>query len=218
MGSPRKDASSPGRTVDADGVVRIDHPRSRARILAGAGLVVVVAAVAWLFVSVRGERGSKRPSVGPTAGAAAAPGRVPIRFAAPSGGAATDGASDTDHEGAAEREVYLNQIDRTGLPREGIHAFNQPGTKPIKGGILVPDGYQLPPGYMRHYQTTDDGEPVAPILVFHPDYHPVDASGQPIPLPEDRVVPPELAPPGMPLQALEPPPVRRDFEQTSAPR
>jgi hypothetical protein len=43
------------------------------------------------------------------------------------------------------------------------------------------------------------------ILMFHPDHAPVDANGQPIAMPKDRVVPPELAPPGMPLQELEVP-------------
>ena len=88
----------------------------------------------------------------------------------------------------------------------GIAAFPPPGTKPIKAGIIVPDGYQLPPGYVRHVQTTDDGEELPPILMFHPDFQPRDASGQPVPVPPDRVVPPELAPPGMPIQLLTPPP------------
>jgi hypothetical protein len=41
--------------------------------------------------------------------------------------------------------------------------------------------------------------------MFHPDYHPVDERGVPIPLPADRVVPPEMAPPAMPIQMLEVP-------------
>jgi hypothetical protein len=67
---------------------------------------------------------------------------------------------------------------------------------------MVPDDYELPPGYVRHYQTTDDGERLPPILMFHPDFQPVDDRGRPIPLPADRVVPPELAPPGMPRDVL----------------
>jgi hypothetical protein len=114
-------------------------------------------------------------------------------------------------------EVYLNQIDPGPGERTGIHLFPRPGTKPIKGGLVVPDGFELPPGYMRHYQATDDGERVPAILVFHPDYQLVDPSGKPVPLPPGRVVPPELAPPGMPIQTIEAPPVRRDFDETSAP-
>lgn len=85
----------------------------------------------------------------------------------------------------------------------GIALFPPPGTDPPKIGILVPEGFELPPGYVRHYQSTDDGEPLAAILMFHPDYVLRDANGQPLPLPEDRVVPPELAPPGMPIRILE---------------
>ncbi len=84
----------------------------------------------------------------------------------------------------------------------GIQLY-KPGTKPLKRGIVVPEGFELPPGYMRHYQSTDNGEPVAAILMFHPDYKPTDESGQPIPLPENRVVPEELAPPGMPIELLK---------------
>lgn len=84
----------------------------------------------------------------------------------------------------------------------GIKAFPPPGTKPIKAGIIVPDGYVLPAGYVRHIQTTDDGEELPPILMFHPDYQPLDAQGRPLPLPPDRVVPPEMAPAGMPVKLL----------------
>jgi hypothetical protein len=93
----------------------------------------------------------------------------------------------------------------TGAPGEGIAVFPPPGTKPIKQGILVPDDFELPPGYVRHYQATDDGQRVPAILMFHPDYHPVDAHGVPIPLPENRVVPPDMAPPGMPIEMLQVP-------------
>jgi len=89
----------------------------------------------------------------------------------------------------------------------GIGVFPPPGTKPIKQGIVVPEGFELPPGYVRHYQATDDGKMLPAILMFHPDYQPMDARGNPIPVPENRVVPPELAPPGMPVQMLDVPEV-----------
>ena len=88
----------------------------------------------------------------------------------------------------------------TGAPGEGIAVFPPPGTKPIKRGILVPEDFELPPGYVRHYQATDDGQRVPAILMFPPDYHPVDEHGVPIPLPPDLVVPPDMAPPGMPVE------------------
>lgn len=87
----------------------------------------------------------------------------------------------------------------------GVGLFPPPGTKPIKRGIIVPEDFELPPGYVRHYQATDDGQRVAAILMFHPDYKPVDEHGQPIALPEDRVVPSDMAPPGLPVQMLEVP-------------
>lgn len=93
----------------------------------------------------------------------------------------------------------------TGAPGEGIAVFPPPGTKPIKRGILVPEDFELPPGFVRHYQATDDGQRVPAILMFHPDYHPVDEHGVPIPLPEDRVVPPDMAPPDMPVEMLQVP-------------
>jgi hypothetical protein len=85
----------------------------------------------------------------------------------------------------------------------GIAAFPPPGTKPIKRGIVVPDDFELPPGYVRHYQTTDDGHLLRPILMFHPDFAGVDANGNPIAVPEDRIVPPDLAPPGLPVRTLD---------------
>jgi hypothetical protein len=94
-------------------------------------------------------------------------------------------------------EVTIDQLppgDGTGLD-----AFPRPGTKPIQRGLIVPDGYDLPPGFVRHFQTTDTGEQLPPILKFHPDRVPPGAPG-------DRVVPAELAPADMPRRWLEPPP------------
>ena len=87
----------------------------------------------------------------------------------------------------------------------GIGLFPPPGSDPIKVGIVVPDDYELPEGYLRHYQVTDDGQELLPILLFHPDYELLDDAGNPLPLPPDRVVPPELAPPGMPIRPVEVP-------------
>lgn len=90
--------------------------------------------------------------------------------------------------------------------REGLGAFNPPGTVPLMPGIVVPDDFVLPPGYVRHYQVTDEGEMLPPVLMFSPDHDWRDGNGQP--LPDDRLVPPEMAPPGMPIEPLplpEPP-------------
>ncbi len=86
--------------------------------------------------------------------------------------------------------------------RVGIDVFPPLGTKPNLSGIIVPDDFELPPGYVRHYQTSDDGRQLEPILMYHPKRRPVDSQGDPIDVPPDRIVPPEMAPEGLPLRML----------------
>jgi len=107
---------------------------------------------------------------------------------------------------ALQRAEARGTID-VGQPgdRAGISAFPPPGTKPLKRGVVVPDDFELPPGYVRHYQTTDDGRQVPAVLMFHPDFELVDASGNVVPLPADRLVPPDLAPAGLAIQLLDAP-------------
>jgi hypothetical protein len=88
----------------------------------------------------------------------------------------------------------------------GIGAFNPPGTSPPLRGLAVPENFMLPEGYVRHHQVTDEGEPLEPILMFSPDGVFVDASGREITIPEDRIVPPEMAPPGLPIREITIPP------------
>lgn len=85
----------------------------------------------------------------------------------------------------------------------GLAAFNPPGTMPLLAGLAVPPDFVLPPGYVRHHQVTDEGEPIEAILMYAPDFVPLDAQGRPIAIPENRVVPPELAPPGLPLRNVQ---------------
>jgi hypothetical protein len=88
----------------------------------------------------------------------------------------------------------------------GIGAFNPPGTSPPLRGLAVPEDFALPPGYVRHHQVTDEGEPLEPILMFSPDVSFVDAAGRNVPIPDSRVVPPEMAPPGLPIRIIAIPP------------
>ena len=90
--------------------------------------------------------------------------------------------------------------------RTGLGAFNPPGTSPPLEGLAVPDDFQLPPGYVRHHQVTDEGVPIEPILMFSPDYQFFDASGKPIQIPENRVVPPGMAPDGLTARPIKIPP------------
>jgi hypothetical protein len=91
---------------------------------------------------------------------------------------------------------------------EGIAAFPPPGTSPPLEGLAVPEDFELPDGYVRHYQATDDGQAIEPILMYSPDYEFFDENGQPVQIPEDRVVPADKAPPGLPIRPIEIPPKR----------
>jgi hypothetical protein len=90
-------------------------------------------------------------------------------------------------------------------PLEGIHVFPPLGTNQLLSGIIVPEDFKLPPGYVRHFQITDEGEPLPAILMFHPRRPPLDWRGEPLPVTADRVVPPQLAPEGMPIVILQAP-------------
>lgn len=107
-----------------------------------------------------------------------------------------------------ERPTMAEVIERLHQAGEygGLGAFSPPGTRPPLVGLAVPEGFALPEGYVRHYQATDDGQRIEAILMFAPDKQLVDARGNPIPMPADRVVPPELAPPGLPMRRIEIPP------------
>lgn len=96
----------------------------------------------------------------------------------------------------------ISALRETG-EQQGIAAFNPPGTSPPLKGLAVPPDYVLPPGYVRHHQVTDQGEPIEPILMYAPDHVLLDAAGQTVPIPEDRIVPPERAPPGLPIRQVE---------------
>ena len=123
----------------------------------------------------------------PPTGRASGPGRTPPEHTRP----------EID---AADAIEALRAEGETG----GIAAFGLPGTDPPKPGVIVPEGFELPEGFVRHYQTTDDGQQLPPILMLDPDYDLVDAAGKRI-TPPGGIVPPELVPPGMPIQMLEVP-------------
>ena len=110
----------------------------------------------------------------------------------------------SDFVNAGEKPTMGEVIER--LHQAGVHgglgAFSPPGTRPPLVGLAVPEDFVLPEGYVRHHQTTDDGQPIEPILMFSPDHPPVDTANRPIAIPKDRVVPPELAPPGLPIRRI----------------
>jgi hypothetical protein len=113
--------------------------------------------------------------------------------------------ADVPEEVLAQLPEGLYELPKPGEAPTGLMLFPAPGTDPVKKGIIVPEDFELPPGYVRHYQATDDGERMPAILMFSPDKPPVDANGQPMKVTENGIVPPELAPPGMPIQLLKDP-------------
>jgi hypothetical protein len=95
----------------------------------------------------------------------------------------------------------IDRLQQAGV-NTGLGAFSPPGTRPPLVGLAVPEDFVLPPGYVRHYQATDDGQRIEAILMYSPDYQFTDAAGKAVGVPKDRVVPPEHAPPGMPIRRI----------------
>ena len=110
----------------------------------------------------------------------------------------------SDFVNQGERPTMAEVIDRlhqAGVT-SGLGAFSPPGTRPPLVGLAVPEDFVLPEGYVRHHQATDDGQRIEPILMYSPDHQFFDAANRPIAIPQDRVVPPELAPPGLPIRRI----------------
>lgn len=99
----------------------------------------------------------------------------------------------------------IDELHKAGI-HTGLGAFNPPGTSPPLVGLAVPEDFPLPEGYVRHFQATDDGQRIEPILMFSPDFEFFDAAGRRIPIPANRVVPPNMAPPGLAVRLIEIPP------------
>jgi len=206
-------------------------------IVIAIGLVAGALAGWWSLAAAPPASAAETPapaSVGVAASAVSAPRQVVIalRSAAPAVPAPARPASvpapavrhvvrthDPDGDTTPDLSDYVNDGDvpttaeaiarlhEAGI-RSGLGAFSPPGTRPLRLGLAVPEGFPLPEGYVRHYQATDDGQRVEPILMFSPDYQFLDANHQPIAIPADRVVPPEMAPPGMPIRRITlPPPI-----------
>lgn len=199
--------------VDRDGLRISDSPDRRKRVWIFVGSVIALAlglAVAWSGGEDVAAVANATPAASPPAAAPsgpAVPRAVPVPRATDEADAARSAdappepvASEPDAEPDSEPDFTL---PIPGAEPTGIALFPKPGTDPPKVGILVPDDFELPPGFIRHHQATDDGQELAPILMFHPDFDFVDANGDPIELPESRVVPPELAPTGLEIELLE---------------
>ena len=126
--------------------------------------------------------------------------RIP-RLRDPSGDPTPDLA---DYVNEGERPTMAEVIQRLHAAgvRTGLGAFNPPGTRPPLVGLAVPDNFELPPGYVRHHQATNDGQRIEPMLMFSPDAQTLVVNGRSVAVPADRIVTPELAPPGLPIRRI----------------
>lgn len=212
------------RRIDSDGVVRVEQKRAGGAawvLRLGIAFTCVFLGLSawWVFDTpsveslpvFASEDPPPRVSPSPSLAPAPRPAR-PSRPALP---------KHLEAEVAAVPEELLEQLPeglydmpKPGEAPTGLMLFPAPGTDPIKKGIVVPEDFELPPGYVRHYQATDEGERLQAILMFSPDAPPLDANGQPMKVTENGIVPPELAPPGMPIQMLEEPKSGGTAEQT----
>ena len=212
---PRKTRSR----IDGDGVrlVEVAGVRKNVWLL---GLALLLAGAAGLLAlrlalsadAPGGESAQVEAAVAAAGGAPTAPSAV----AAPRARPVRRGGSPPLPPPPADAEAPLAVPPLPEFPDEpvdgpsGIALYPPPGTDPLERGILVPDDFELPEGYVRHFQATDDGEGLPAILMFHPDYEWLDENGDAIALPEDRIVPLELAPPGLPIEMLELPASQAD--------
>ncbi|HEY8153426.1 MAG TPA: hypothetical protein VII72_04790 [Myxococcota bacterium] len=215
---PRKTRSR----IDGDGVKVVEVAGVRRGVwLIGLALLLAAAAVVLALRLALREEAPEAASAEAPAAVAAAPSAPPApkpvtaprahpvrRVAAPHPPPPAPSAGEVPPEVAPLPEFP----DEPGNVASGIALFPPLGTEPLKQGILVPEDFELPEGYVRHFQATDDGQGLPAILMFHPDYEWLDANGDPIPLPEDRIVPPELAPPGMPIVPIDLPPSQAESD------
>lgn len=169
--------------------------RGRALVLVVAIIAAVLVAVGVVFLFMRGDPAPEPPVAGMAQ--PPAPSAPPQR--SPRGELPADDPLVADAE--EPKPPAMPATDAEGPV--GVHAFPPLGTRPNLTGIIVPEDFELPPGYIRHFQSTDDGQMLVPILMFDPDNPPLDEFGQPMEIPPDRVVPPEMAPAGLPIEILE---------------
>lgn len=209
----------PPSDPDGDGVRVVRKPRAARRWALPAAAVTVLA-----FAGFMGWRLWLTPAPGPAASLRTVAVTEPAEASAPAGGPpaaapiAEPGVDELPSQDPNDLASYFRPGDPepTGAEvigalhdvgiRTGLGAFNPPGTSPPLEGLAVPEDYPLPEGYVRHHQYTDEGVAIEPILMFAPDFMLHDAEGRPIPLPENRVVPPELAPPDLPVRRVRIPP------------
>ena len=192
------------------------HPR--AGLLAVALVLAVIGCGVLVYLVTTPDANLVGPSLPAQAGAAPAAGPQPAPAAAMPQPVAQASSTpprlpEGDADPTRDLKSYVARGEKPTMPEvieklhergiySGLGAFSPPGTRPPMVGLAVPENFELPPGYVRHHQATDDGQRIEAILMFAPDFQLYDSAHQPIAMPKDRVVPPELAPPGLPIRRI----------------
>lgn len=209
MDTPKRSRPAPASSDNAAG--RAWGP-SRGRIAVALLLAIAAGvALAMLWMPARPPAGQADVAATP-APAAPPPAAMPAKPAqAARAPARPDPEGDADptpdlrnYVARGENPTMAQVIER--LHERGIHAglgaFSPPGTSPPLVGLAVPEDFVLPKGYVRHHQATDDGQRIEAILMFAPDFQLLDGAGKPVEMPRNLVVPPELAPSGLPIRRI----------------
>ena len=168
----------------------------------------------WMLYIDSAEVVITKIAAGPAAPNNSAPSWPPVFPAAvPNGPDVAQRAPEVDADPTRDITSYIMRGENPTMPevidrlhKAGVHtglgAFSPPGTRPPMIGLAVPEDFILPEGYVRHHQATDDGQRIEAILMFAPDHQFFDAAKKPIVIPKDRLVTPELAPPGFPIRRI----------------
>lgn len=177
--------------------------------LAAGGLVYL-----WMSYPERSELAANKTATVPTSTSSAAPTWPPaLPVLVPDAQDMSARTQEKDADPTRDITSYIMRGENPTMPevierlhQAGVHAglgaFSPPGTRPPMIGLAVPEDFVLPEGYVRHHQATDDGQRIEAILMFAPDHQFFDAAKRPIVIPKDRLVTPELAPPGLPIRRI----------------
>lgn len=209
---PRSKPAQAG--TETDGAGRAWRP-SRGRIgitlalaLAGLGLLVLLWMPTWSEVAPDEAAAIAERAPAPAPAAAVPPAvahKAQVRAPETDADPTPDLSSYVARGENPSMSEVIERLHQRGI-YSGLGAFSPPGTSPPLVGLAVPEDFVLPKGYVRHHQATDDGQRIEAILMFAPDFQLLDANNKPIDMPANRVVPPELAPPGLPNRRIVIPP------------
>ncbi len=191
--------------------------RPRAGLLAAALVLAVIGFGVLVFLVTTPDPGIVAGAVPQPLAAGAPPASSPVTPQAAAPAPAPKRAPEGDADPTRDLKSYVARGEKPTMPEvierlhergiySGLGAFSPPGTRPPMVGLAVPEDFVLPEGYVRHHQATDDGQRIEAILMFAPDFQLYDAAHNPLPMPKNRVVPPELAPPGLPIRRIVVPP------------